>query len=98
MDDIEIKLLRLALDKGAPEGEYSNAAVKLISRMRARHATVEDFYKSREYHAREIMPFGKYKCEYIDEIPFSCLVWVLENCENISLALKHAIQNIVNSE
>jgi hypothetical protein len=38
------------------------------------------------------MPWGKFEGEYLDDIPASYLRWVLDNCRNITPALRRAIR------
>ena len=106
MNEIESKLLTLALDKGAFPAEAESAAVMLIRKLRARHATVDDFeYRQSpaaigskpETYSDVRMPFGKYKNLPLADIPTDYLVWILNNCRNISYRLRKAILNCVRS-
>src|SRR5690348_6515986 len=38
------------------------------------------------------MPFGKYRYRPLEEIPESYLLWVLDNCDNISPTLQAALR------
>ena len=106
MNKLEIKLLTLALDKGAYAAEAESAAVMLIRKLRARNATVDEFKdqqypaaisSSAETYGYVRMPFGKYKGLPLADIPTDYLVWVLENCDNVTFNLRTAIINQVNS-
>jgi hypothetical protein len=39
-----------------------------------------------------VMPFGKHKGEFIDEIETGYLSWVLSNCSNLNAYLRNAIE------
>ena len=104
LNDIEMKLLRLALDKGAYEGEADNAAIMFIRKLRERNVKADDlFYKSNsEKSSRHItswhyykMPFGKYKNKMLMDIPEDYLLWVLQNCRSVKPDLRNAIENII---
>lgn len=43
------------------------------------------------------MPFGKYKAEYIDEIPTDYIIWCLENIENLRPELMKEMQNTLKA-
>ena len=98
--------MRLAINKGAASGESDNAAVMFVRELRKRSADIGEFTKSVTYSppyqpyqrqaTQNIMPFGKYKGEYLENIPVSYLVWVFKNCENISVSLKTSIQDILD--
>jgi len=102
LTDIEMKLLRLALDKGAYEGEADNAAIMLIRKLRERNVKADQLFEqsqsiqsSKCSNGNEKMTFGKYRNEMIKNIPISYLVWVLNNCTNIDANLKYAIHQFV---
>lgn len=108
LNDIELKLLRLALDRAAPDGEYSNAAIMLIRKLRERNATADDLFvqsnrlveyetafNHKGYADDFIMPLGKHKGELLEDIPVSYLRWALNNCNNIKPNLRNAIKNII---
>lgn len=106
LNDIEMKLLRLALDKGAYPGESDNAAVMLVRKLRERNASADElFAQSNPKKSNNIsvygqwrMPFGKYKDELLMDIPTDYLLWVLQNCRSIKLNLRHAIKNVIYGE
>ena len=105
LNDIEMKLLRLALDKGAYDGESDTTAIMLIRKLRERNANADDlfiqpnifpYYNNNSYaHGYYKMPFGKYEGEPLEDIPHNYLVWVLRNCRNIKPNLRAAIENVV---
>ena len=105
LTSIEMKLLRLALDKAAYEGEADNAAIMFVRKLRERNATADELFRHSPATISEPsvskcgddgnkkMTFGKYKNEMIKEIPIGYLTWVLRNCTNIDPKLKLAIHN-----
>jgi hypothetical protein len=104
LNDIETKLLYLALDKGAYSGEADNAAIMLIRKLRERNVSAEEFIKQPEIeqydndillYGQMKMPFGQYKNEMIMNIPTDYLIWVLRNCQNIKPSLRNAIENVI---
>ena len=104
LTDIELKLLRLALDRAAPDGEYSTAAIMFIKKLRERNANADDLFNKPNpvilsndlsAHSQWRMPFGKYKDEMLIDIPTDYLIWVLQNCRNIKPDLRNAIQNFI---
>jgi len=105
LTEIEMKLLRLALDRGAYEGEADNAAVMLIRKLRQRNVTADELLgqpqssqSKYDGNGNEKMPFGKYRDEMIKNIPIDYLMWVLYNCTNIDAHLKLAIHKFVMRE
>ena len=103
----ELKLIALALNKGAYENEADNAAVALIRELRKRGATIEDFMPGKpSYMARRtnvpvdiykvVMDFGVHKGKRLEEIPLDYLEWALNNCKNMKAGLKKAISQVVN--
>ncbi|MDR1753414.1 MAG: DUF3820 family protein [Eubacterium sp.] len=106
LTDIETKLLRLALDKGAYEGEANTAAIMFIRKLRERGANTDDLfiqphtqikrqYRDISVYGYQRMPFGKYKGEMLYNIPRDYLIWVLKHCKNIKSNLKNAIYDFV---
>lgn len=93
LPDIEMKLLRLALDRAASEGEINNAATTLIRKWRARNISAEDF----DLPARRVIviPFGKHKGKELNDVPTDYLMWVLANCTNINVILRNEIERIL---
>jgi len=112
LNDIEMKLLRLALDSGATIGESEASAIMFIRKLRARNAAADDLFSQPGYnnipdhsfnrrdYADEYhtMPFGKYRGEPLEDIPPSYLIWVLENCRNIKTSLRTAIYNVIYAD
>jgi hypothetical protein len=81
LGDLERKLLRLALDKGAAVGEIHNSAVKLIESWRSRGICVEDFEQSGtltlDSYGRKIVGFGKYAGARIGDLAHDYLKWMV---------------------
>lgn len=86
--ELEVKLLRLALDPGAHPGEVEGAALRLIMLWRRRGLTIEAFQANGaaaapavQYYAPDYglckMPFGKHKDKEFKDIPPSYLRWLL---------------------
>lgn len=103
--EIEMKLLRLALDKGAYEGEADNAAVMFIRKLRERNMTVEELFGQASQTSplkskcgNEVMTFGKYKGEMIKDVPQNYLIWVLNTCTNIDPRLRLAIHTFLTED
>jgi len=104
LTDIENKLLRLALDKGAYSGEADSAAIMFIRKLRERGASADELINKLDssksiqdipkYKLRA-MPFGKYKGELLMYIPEDYLEWVLDNCYDITDGLRCAIEKVV---
>ena len=104
---IEMKLLRLALDKAAYDGEAENAAVMLVRKLRERSADADELFghayagipepspPKQANIGSEKMTFGKYKGEKIKDVPVSYLFWVMQNCTNINPKLKSAIHQFL---
>ena len=96
-NEIEMKLLKLALDSAAHPGEVRNAAVKLVESLRRRHASVEMLHTSRPGSLtlatarRRVMPFGKHRGRQLQAIEPSYLKWALRECSCLSLGLREAI-------
>lgn len=97
LTEIEMKLLRLALDKGAYEGEAENAAIMFIRKLRERNVKADELFAETPVlkYGNETMTFGKYRNEMIKNIPINYLIWVLNNCANIDMNLRAAIQKFV---
>ena len=108
--DIEMKLLRLALDKGAYEGESDNAAIMLIHKLRERGVTADGlvFGSTNNYTqttttavtkcGNEKMTFGKYRNERIKDVPIDYLMWAIYNCSNMDVKLKLAIHRYLMAD
>ena len=83
---IEQKLLRLALDAGAYEGEADTAAIMFVRKLRERNATADELFRHTPAaipepsvskcgdDGNQKMSFGKYKNEKIKDIPVGYLV------------------------
>lgn len=88
-----IKLLRLALDKAAHEGEIDNAAVMFVRACRARGETVESITGPNNAGGVRVwrFTFGKHKGCALEEIDTDYLEWALETLERISPSFRRAI-------
>lgn len=92
MTDKAQKILRLALDAAATDGEWKSAAVMFVAHLRRAGNTVEEFAGTQapgpamapapkwESNCPK-MPFGKYKGTALSEIPADYLTWLIECCE-----------------
>ena len=96
LEDMERKLLRLALSPSAQGGEITTSATKLINALRARgveSSTIEnalegsnDAENMRSRHLQaglgaDRMPWGKHKGELLMDIPPSYLRWALQDMD-----------------
>jgi hypothetical protein len=75
-----VKILRLALDHGAPAGEWQGAAVRYVFVLRKAGATVESLTQTTAPSPRRTairMPFGRYKGKSLRTIPSDYLAWLL---------------------
>jgi len=100
LSDVEMKLLRLALDKGAYEGEAETAAVMFVRKLRERGVRADELFGDASSTAvteygNVKMTFGKYKNEMLKDIPISYLVWAFNNCVNMNAALRTAISKFL---
>jgi hypothetical protein len=89
LTDKELKLVRLALDPGATDGEWNNAAVMFFRCARARSANAEEFNRNGSTAlvvppmpvdwGLTVFPWGKkHKGELFKDIPPSYLKYQLE--------------------
>jgi hypothetical protein len=99
LNDVEMKLLCLALDKGAYPSEADNAATMLVRKLRKRNASAEELTGQNAddmiLYGKMKMPFGQYKNEMLMNIPTDYLAWVLANCQNITPSLRNAIEKVI---
>lgn len=107
LTEIETKLLTLALDRAATDGEIQNSTTMLIRKLRDRGASISEFTKS-EIDYKEFekpksknshmdfwgysLPWGKYKGAPLELVPYSYLKWVLRTWNNLSIDLRNAIK------
>ena len=91
LEDMERKLLRLALSPSAQGGEVTTSAIKLINTLRARGVESSAIENALEGSGAEnmvpvlsgpdwgmtMLSFGKHKGEMLMDIPPSYLRWVL---------------------
>jgi uncharacterized protein (DUF3820 family) len=106
--DVEVKLLRLGLDRAAHPGEVDACAVQLFRSLRRRGLTAEDLLRrsaqaiwaARELAAARgrVITFGKYRGKTIGEIPMSYLRWALKSCRDMSHNLRRSMQIVLNYE
>lgn len=75
-----IKILALACDPAATEGEWHNAAVRFARLLRREGFDVRSMSTKVDGKDRagRVMSFGKYKGQPVSEIPDSYLVWLSE--------------------
>jgi hypothetical protein len=96
------KILRLALDPAAADGEWRNAAVMFVGILRQNGIAVDSFtdeprhhrppdppWRSSGYAVR--MPFGKHKGEPLDDIATDYLQWLINTATNLRPPLRRAI-------
>lgn len=81
-----IKLLRLAVDGSAPEGEWTNAAVMFVKVLRKDEWKIdsspsEDAPKIVEHLRKMKMPFGKHKGIEIRHLPIEYVEWMADNLD-----------------
>jgi len=107
LSDIEMKLLRLALDRGAYEGEADNAAVMFVRKLRERNANADELFGQAQTiivqssvskygnSGNQKMSFGMHNGKMIKDVPIDYLIWVIYNCNNIDPKLKLAIHNFL---
>jgi hypothetical protein len=101
---LEQKLVRLALDCAASEGEIHNSALALIRSLRARGVRPEAIITGAELEERQapslrpgdmLMPFGKHRGRPLRSIPEPYLLWCLRACDNLQPELKSAIKTVL---
>lgn len=76
------KLLRLALNNAAAEGEWRTAAIKFISALRDNSVDADDLIHGcrpakKPKNPPYFMPFGQYKGVSLAKIPTEYLVWIV---------------------
>ena len=110
LTEFEKKLLTLGLNKGAQGNEIDNAAIAFFKSLRKRSVTAEELLKKPiskpdfeppvtrrdDYYVIPIMPFGKHRGKYLDEIPLSYLKWCYRVCTNASVSLRAAIKKVID--
>lgn len=98
LTELEQKLLRLALDGGAQQGEIDNSAITLIRKLRNRGVNASDLIAQLETSIPAladgpVMAFGKHKGKPLTNIETAYLVWAISTCRNMTPNLRSAIQN-----
>ena len=95
-----MKILTLALNEAAIEGEWQAAAVRLISGLRKEHVKPEMFStlyrppaKTGRQRGAYVMPFGQHKGSLITQIPDGYLIWMFETME-----LREPLKSALNAE
>lgn len=81
------KILRLALNSAASEGEWQAAAVKFISALRGNGTSAEEVIaaatpKAPAWTSLYRMPFGQYKGMAVSDIPSDYLQWIISKVTN----------------
>jgi hypothetical protein len=102
---LEQKLVRLALDCAASEGEIQNSAVALIRSLRARGISPDALMTGSELAERRdgrsfgpgdmLMTFGKHRGRPLKRIPTKYLRWALRECDNLQPELRAAIRAVL---
>lgn len=83
------KILAVALNTAATDGEWNAAAIAFIACLRRAGITVDNMMPPDDQPpALDRMPFGRYKGRLFITIPTNYLRWVLENIENLSPELR----------
>jgi hypothetical protein len=102
-----LKLLSLALCRGASEGEWHSAAIKAVAELRkegipvaffepspqASNRKEERHYKSDPPYSGAVMPFGKFKGSMIRDLPDWYLDWLSKSIE-----LRYPLSDLVANE
>lgn len=108
---IEKKILVLAMDRSASDGEIGLAALKLIELLRRRYPSGHELIKDLEQikfreeiryvtvqhdpYGNFIMPFGKHKGTKLKDVPIDYLLWILENYDGLRATTRAVIENFV---
>lgn len=88
------KLIALALDPAAEDGEWRAAACAYFAIFRKRGYTAKDYFgESAEPEPRgeEVMTFGRYKGQLLVAIPTGYLQWLMTKADGVSDALRNRI-------
>jgi hypothetical protein len=89
LTETELKVLRLALDPKAIQGEWESAARRLFALLRKRLVTADEFGlngsaaraaipRMQPDYGLTVMPWGKHKGELFKDISPAYLKWALE--------------------
>jgi hypothetical protein len=95
IDPKAIKMLALALDPAAHEGEIESAAIKFVRFCRERRYMLEAFFGKalpNSDRATMMFEFGKYKGWPLDEIPTQYLEWAIDNITRLAPAFRERLQ------
>jgi hypothetical protein len=105
LSELQSKLIRLALDPAAHQGEIQNCAIKLIESWRREGKRLEDLFgdhaqevqKAQAYWAPDFglctMKFGKHKDKEFKDIPPSYFHWLLPELKKPPRDPKYAASN-----
>jgi hypothetical protein len=103
--EIELKLLRLALDRAAFPGEAEVAGAKLIFSWRRRGIDAEAFlgsFSAVEYLDRDlsaargrVWPYGKFRGKTVGELRPSYIRWALSEFDDLPLNLRKALRLVL---
>lgn len=88
------KVLALALDTSAPEGEWQSAATVFFGLLRKEGVTVETIMQTvpdpeSKPEGCEIMTFGKFKGRNIRSVPLEYLRYAIANFQNLSQEVRN---------
>jgi hypothetical protein len=95
IDPKVVKMLALALDPAAHEGEIESAAIKFVRFCRERQYTLEAFFGKAlpsSDRATTVFEFGKYKGWPLDEIPTQYIEWAIDNMTRLAPAFRERLQ------
>jgi hypothetical protein len=93
----EKKLIVLAFDAAAHEGEMQNSISALIRSLKYRYADGHAFIRDAEATVERpcadvVLRFGKHKGKTFKEVPESYLIWCLENFQDMDARTKSAME------
>ena len=96
-----MKILALAVNKSAQDGEWRNAAIMFVSILRKNEwcPDIEKLgsYKHADIYSQHLsktrMPFGKYKGVIIADLPTDYIQWMQKN-----LQLKGCLKSAIDQE
>lgn len=108
LTETEKKLLALAMDRSASDGEIGTAALKLIELLRRRYQSGYELIRDLEQistvarvqwiprpdpYASFVMPFGKHRGRKLKDIPVDYLFWLLDNYDDLRESTRAVIEN-----
>lgn len=86
------KVLALALDASAAEGEWQSAATMFFGLLRKEGVTFETIMQTvpePDPQGYEIMTFGKFKGRHIRSVPLEYLRYAIANFQNLSQEVRN---------